>query len=60
MRPSRNGWTGILKSADYRAAPDDQQRQSKGKNKQQTVTAVARERIGFIWAVAHEDKLLAT
>ena len=34
--------------------------QAKGKNKQQTITAVARELVGFIWAVAQEENLLAT
>jgi transposase len=32
---------------------------SRGKNKQQTVTALARELAGFVWAIAHEPVLLA-
>ena len=32
---------------------------SRGKNKQQTVTAVARELAGFVWAIAREEELLA-
>jgi transposase len=32
---------------------------ARGKNKQQTVTAVARELVGFIWAIARQDALLA-
>jgi transposase len=31
----------------------------RGKNKQQTVTAIARELAGFVWAVAREPRLLA-
>jgi transposase len=31
-----------------------------GKNKQQTVTAVARELAGFVWAIARQTQLLAT
>lgn len=32
---------------------------SRGKNKQRTITAVARELAGFIWAISREPKLLA-
>jgi transposase len=32
---------------------------SRGKNKQQTVTAVARELAGFVWAIAQQNELLA-
>jgi len=32
---------------------------ARGKNKQQTVTAVARELAGFVWAIAHQNELLA-
>ena len=32
----------------------------RGKNKQQTVTAVARELAGFVWSIAREPQLLAT
>jgi transposase len=32
---------------------------ARGKNKQQTVTAVARELVGFVWAIARQDALLA-
>ena len=32
---------------------------ARGKNKQMTLTAVARELAGFIWAAAHEEVLLA-
>ena len=31
----------------------------RGKNKQQTVTALARELAGFVWSIAREPKLLA-
>jgi transposase len=31
----------------------------RGKNKQRTVTAIARELAGFVWSIAREDKLLA-
>ena len=31
-----------------------------GKNKNKMVTAVARELAGFIWAIGHEPKLLAS
>lgn len=31
----------------------------RGKDKQRTVTAIARELAGFIWAIGHEEKLLA-
>lgn len=33
---------------------------ARGKNKNRTVIAIARELAGFIWAIAHEPKLLAT
>jgi transposase len=33
--------------------------QSRGKNKQQVVTAVARELAGFVWAIARQGSLLA-
>jgi transposase len=33
---------------------------SRGKNKQQTVTAVARELAGFVWAIAQQNELLAS
>jgi len=33
---------------------------SRGKSKQQTVTAVARELAGFVWAIAREEQLLET
>jgi hypothetical protein len=32
---------------------------ARGKNKNRTVIAIARELAGFIWAIAHEPKLLA-
>ncbi len=32
---------------------------SRGKNSQQAMTAVARELVGFIWAIARQEKLLA-
>jgi hypothetical protein len=32
---------------------------ARGKNKQQTVTAVARELVGFVWAVARQAQLEA-
>jgi transposase len=31
----------------------------RGKSSQKAVTAVARELVGFVWAIAHEDELLA-
>ena len=31
----------------------------RGKSSQKAVTAVARELVGFVWAIAHEDQLLA-
>ena len=33
---------------------------ARGKNKQMTLTAVARELAGFIWAAAHEEELMAS
>jgi transposase len=33
---------------------------ARGKNKQRTITAVARELAGFIWAISREPKLLAS
>jgi hypothetical protein len=33
---------------------------ARGKNKQRTITAVARELAGFIWAISRESKLLAS
>jgi hypothetical protein len=32
---------------------------ARGKNKQQTVTAIARELVGFVWAIAQQRDLLA-
>jgi transposase len=31
----------------------------RGKNKQQTVTAIARELAGFVWSIARQSQLLA-
>ena len=31
----------------------------RGKSSQKAVTAVARELVGFVWAIAQEDQLLA-
>jgi len=31
----------------------------RGKNKQQTVTALARELAGFVWSIARQPELLA-
>ena len=54
----------LLRSRTYRKA---QQRLTgrykkllgRGKNKQQTVTALARERAGFVWSIARQPQLLA-
>lgn len=32
---------------------------ARGKNKQQTVVAIARELAGFVWAIARQPSLLA-
>jgi hypothetical protein len=32
----------------------------RGKNKQQTVTAIARELAGFVWSIARQSQLLAS
>lgn len=49
----------IADQANKRLSRRYRRMQGRGKNKQVTVTAVARELAGFIWAVGQQDRLLA-
>jgi transposase len=49
----------IAWKAQHRLHGRYQRLMGRGKNKQQVVTAVARELAGFIWAIGHEPELLA-
>jgi transposase len=52
------GVRDIAWKAQHRLHRRYQRMQGRGKNKQQTVTAVARELAGFIWAAGREPRLL--
>jgi transposase len=50
----------IAWKAQHRLHGRYQKMLGRGKNKQQTVTAIARELAGFVWSIAREPQLLAT
>jgi transposase len=49
----------IAEKAERRLTRRFERLQQKGKQSKQAVTAVARELLGFVWAIAREEKLLA-
>lgn len=52
------GVRNIAWKAQHRLRRRYQRMQGRGKNKQQTVTAIARELAGFVWAIGREPRFL--
>ena len=53
------GVRSIAQRAEQRLSRRFRRLIDRGKSSQKAVTAVARELVGFVWAIAHEDNLLA-
>lgn len=49
----------IAEKAERRLVRRFERLQQRGKSSQQVVTAIARELLGFVWAIAREERLLA-
>jgi transposase len=53
------GVQSIAQRAEQRLSRRFRRLIDRGKSSQKAVTAVARELVGFVWAIAHEERLLA-
>jgi transposase len=53
------GVRAIAERAEQRLSRRFRRLIDRGKSSQKAVTAVARELVGFVWSIAHEDELLA-
>ncbi len=58
-QPVAAGVRAIAERAEQRLSRRFRRLIDRGKSSQKAVTAVARELVGFVWAIAHEDEWLA-